>query len=325
MSINKIHSLVVSVAALTLTACGGGGGGGGGDGSNNGGNPQLPASQVQSQVFDVSSAENQTETRQVPGEVTKVEQLRGSNAVTLTSQAGTDGTTSTVTLSVAELENDEDARFKVTSTDGEQVTETIINLSATNTSAAPLLAEAQSLQSLPDAEAVLADDLRLANIVLELEYLANLISASEQAQMRSDIDNTLADLTLDLQNQIATVTSLLNDYNAGDATETALRDRLTLVNQEIDALGEAGETILDAFSDTLARLNITFPENLNGTHPIVFNDDLNRYTRFGADAFGEVLSEDTFTFNEDFDFLNAAFPFAVDGAIGVPVLPQTAQ
>lgn len=315
----NIYPLIIVTATFTLAACGGGGGGGGGQ------PPTPPGPETANQVLTVTSAENQTETRQVPGEVSQVEQLRGSDAVTLTSQANTEDDRSTVTLTIAELENDEDARFKVTSEQDGLITETIINLSATNTSAAPLLAQAQSLQSLPDAEAVLADDLRLANIVLELEYLANLISAGEQAQMRSDIDDTLASLTVNLQNQIATVTNLLNAYNAGDATETALRDRLTLVNQEVAALGEAGETILDALSDTLARLNIVLPENLNGTHPIVFNDALNRYTRFGDEAFGEVVADDEFTFNEDFDFLNAAFTFAVRSDTATPDLPQTAQ
>ena len=80
-----------------------------------------------------------------------------------------------MTFSIGQLENDEASRFEITTVSNGQTIRNIINLNATNTSATPTLAEIRGLQALSGPEAVLADDLRPANVALELEYLANFV------------------------------------------------------------------------------------------------------------------------------------------------------
>ncbi|MGP9834058.1 hypothetical protein [Marinobacter sp. NSM] len=297
----KANTILAAIATLSLTACGGGGGGDGG----------TPEPDMRNNVVTLSSAEGMTVNQSLEGSVTDVKQVRGSNQVTVTfdDTANTSGN-SDVTFSIGQLENDENSRFEITTVSNGQTIRNIITLNATNTSAAPTLAEIRGLQALSGPEAVLADDLRLANVVLELEYLANLIDANEQQAMRDTINTTLAELTTDLAGDIAQITEALRGYERGEVTETSLRNLLNTINGRVLGLGSAGEAILDSFSSILNRLDVVFPENLNETYPLVFDNNLNRYTRFGANAFGQANEDGTFTFDGNLDFLNAVFTFA---------------
>ncbi|OJT00006.1 hypothetical protein [Marinobacter nauticus] len=304
----KTRTLLAAIACLSLTACGGGGGGGGG----------TPEPETRNNVVTLTSAEGMTVNQSLEGSVTEVKQVRGSNQVTVTfDDTPNDSGNSDVTFSIGQLENDEASRFEITTVSNGQTIRNIINLNATNTSATPTLAEIRGLQALSGPEAVLADDLRLANVALELEYLANLIDADQQQAMRDTINNTLSELTTDLTGDIAQITDALRGYERGEVTETSLRNLLNDTNTRVLGLGHAGEAILDSFSSTLSRLDVDFPDNLNDTFPLIFDDNLNRYTRFGNDAFGQTNEDGTFTFDGNLDFLNAVFTFARPATVAV--------
>lgn len=290
--VTAIKSSAILATAMTIAACGGGGGN----------------DADRSQVYSLTGAENQTVEQTVKGTVSSVKQVRGSGQVTVKTQ-GANGN-SRVTLTIGELENEEQARFQIITESGSERIKNIINLAATNTSAAPVLAQARELASLTGPETILADDLTLANVALEVEYLAGLITASEQDQTRQAINEGLADLTSDLESQISTVTALIQAYGEGTTTETDLRTNVAQVTDSIASIGPAGETILDQFSTTLEQLTVVLPEQLNDTYPLVFNDSLDRFTRFGAEGLGEMNDDGTFTFRSDLDYLNSVFAFA---------------
>lgn len=302
----KFRTAIAVITVLALAACGGGGGGGGGSDSGGGNSPEQG---VPGNVVNLSSAEGMTVNQTLSGQVTDVRQVQGSDQVTVTFNEASGNTTATFTI--GQLENEENSRFEIFTDNNGTRTRNIINLSATNTSAVPLLAEARGLEALSAPQALLADDLRLANVALELEYLANLINATEQQAMRDTIDSSLANLNNQLAADLTAIANQLRGYESGDVTETALRNQLDQASARILSLsGDTGESILDTFTAILTRLDVVLPDDLNATHPLVFDDNLNRFTRFGAAAFGQPNGDGTFTFDGNLDFLNAVFTFA---------------
>lgn len=288
---NIRKAALATAISLTLTACGGGGGGGG-------------SSKPQPRTFTINTAEGETVTKAVSGTVSDLKQIKGSSSITAS------GSGSTLTFTVAQLENNAEARFSVTTKQGDNKTESIYSVIAENTSARDVLAEIESLQKMTHPRDVLADDFQIANIALEVEYLSNQIDSAAQDSLRNLIDAETKERAKELSRVVQATINLSDRYYKNEVTETDLRNNRPTLARVIADYGAAGEAVLDDQAVTLRQLNINLPDDLNANHPIVFDETFNRFTRYVAPEFGEMNSNGTFTFREEYSFLNAAFEFA---------------
>lgn len=291
-------TLVAVIAAATLTACGGGG--------DKGPSPTF-------KTLSVETAEGQQKVVTLSGLPQSVERIRGTQAITLDTKAD-DGGKTLMTVTTGELENEGEARFKVITKNGEKQIITTVSVDAENTSAKKPLSRVQTIQGLSSAHSVLADDITLANVILELEYLAGKLDSNEVDDLRDTIDQGLNQVSAELSKEISRLPTLATKYKSGEITESEVSATIQNIEAHIADIGPAGEIILSTFTGTLGRLGINLPTNLNDAYPLTYNETLKRYTRFASDDLGTLNPDGTFTFHPDNDFLNSVFAFATTNA-----------
>jgi len=202
-STNTAATLTVSIAAAILTACGGGGG------SESG----SPAPTINRSTVNITTAENSVEVRQLDGTIDAdtLAPVEGYDSPAVTTVINDD----TITVTVADLSNDAEERFTVTTSANTRYT---VVISAANTSAQASVQQAATLTEISSAQALVSDDLRLMNAVLEIEYLAKGISDSEKITTKTAAANNIALSSSELDNQIALLDQALTDYQNGDIT-----------------------------------------------------------------------------------------------------------
>ncbi|OLF81884.1 hypothetical protein AWH63_10090 [Marinobacter sp. C18] len=290
-------TVAVSIlASIVLTACGGGGGGGG---------SSSPEPSVNRQTVSVDTAENSIEVRQLDGEI---------NPDSLTLVEGFDNPSITTSISgdeltivVGDLSNPGTERFTVTT---DKDTRYTINISAANTSAQSTVQQAETLTEIPSPQTLAGDDLRLLSAVLEIEYLAGDIGESEKTSISTTASNNIESSSTALGNEITLLEQALADYQNSDITETDLAQRLSAATSTLSDLGAAGEAALDNVTNTLTAMGITLPSDLQGTTPLQYIEQADRYSRFMVSDYGSFDGNGNFSFDPSYDFFNAVFTYA---------------
>jgi len=289
-------TLTVSIlASATLTACGGGGG------SDSGGG----APGVNRDTVTINTSENSVEVRQLDGAIDpeSLTLVEGYDSPDITTVITDD----TITVTVGDLPNSAHERFTVkTATD----THYTISISAENSSAQQTIQQADALTEIASPQALVGDDLRLLNTVLEIEYLAGDISESEKTSIKTTTNSAIASSSTALDGEITLLDQALTDYRNSDITETDLAQRLAASNAVVGELGTAGETALDIVTDTLTAMGIALPANLEATTPLRYIEEADRYSRFMVSDYGSFDGNGNFSFDPSFDFFNAVFSYA---------------
>lgn len=297
---NRNPAVTLSVSALlalSLTACGGGGGS-----SSGGEQPSGPTAKP----LSLSGPESSTITETLDGTINESSlKFVIENPAINVSASG-----STLSINIDELENDGTARFTIDTNANSRYT---INVQAQNTSAATLIRQAELLTAGNAGNTLLADDVRLQNILLELEYLGNDITETEKSNIQNATTTTLNTGTPAMNQEAATLANVLTNYKSSDVTESDLEVALQTANSVItQGWGEIGEQLLTDRQATLSAMGINLPANVEGSYPLTFNAGINRYTRWIDPEFG-TDNGDTFTYvsnANDYDFFNTVFTFA---------------
>lgn len=298
LSTTKPVRLAALICAVALTsACGGSGGGsGGGDDS--------PAS-VNQRTLTISATENSVETRQLDAgiDADSITPVSGFDVPAITTDTDQD----TLIITIGDLANEESERLTLKTDAGTQYT---IVVDAENLSAATVVSEAKTLTEISSAEALADEDLRLLNTVLEIEYLAGRISESEKASTSQTAATALNSYSSALSNELTLLSQALTDYKAGDVTETDLRQQLGATSGVLTDVGNAGETALENITDTLYAMGITLPSDLQGTSPLEYVAEADRFSRFMDSDYGSFDGSGNFSFNNSYDFFNVVFHYA---------------
>ena len=285
---------VGAFTAILLTGCGGGGGGG-----------STPSTASKQQTVKVSTSENTIETRQLNGEI---------DSASITAVSGFDSPNISVsakenilTITIDDLANSDTERLTLETSAG--LTYTIV-VDAENTSARAIVDQAETLNEITSPGTLAADDLRLMNTVLELEYLAGRISESEKVTISQGAATEINSFANSLENEIILLNQALADYMAGDIPETDLKQRLSAASGALSDIGNAGESAIDNVTDTLAAMGIALPADLETNNPLAYVEQADRFSRFMNANYGTFDSNGNFTFSNSYDFLNAVFHYA---------------
>ncbi|WP_449285784.1 hypothetical protein [Marinobacter sp. PE14] len=283
---------VCAFTGVLLTGCGGGGG-------------STSSTAAKQQTVKVSISENTIETRQLNGEI---------DEASITAISGFDSPNISVstkenilTITVGDLANSDTERFTLKTS--ASLTYTIV-VDAENTSAREIVDQAETLTEITSPGTLAADDLRLMNIVLELEYLSGSISESEKVTTSQAAESDINDFATSLENEIALLNQALTNYESGDIPETDLKQRLSAASGALSDIGNAGESAIDNVTDTLTAMGIALPEDLEATNPLAYVEQADRFSRFMNANFGTFDSNGNFTFSNSYDFLNAVFHYA---------------
>lgn len=283
------------LAIGTLAACGGGGSG------NE--SKATPAQNQQSVIIETQ--ENTVETRQLNGAVDleSVNPVPGFDSPQITTDISDD----TISITVGDLSNNTSERFTLATDSG---TEYTIVINALNASADALVQQAETLTEITSPQTLASDDLRLLNIVLEIEYLAGSISESEKTSTSNAAIAALNNFANTLENEISLLTLALSDYKAGDIPESDLDQRLSAAVAALSDVGSAGEAALDNVSNTLSEMGVPLPANLEATYPLAYVEQADRYSRFMNSDYGSFDANGSFSFSSSYDFFNAVFHYA---------------
>lgn len=298
--------IAIGTLSATIAACGGGGGD---DGNPNGSNGQQPADPTRrTETVNVVVPEGTSLSQPVEGTIETSRRILGDETVSfVVGQAA-------VTFAAGELQNEALARFEVvTKTDNQTITY-YFSVTGENTSAKPVITAAQSLTALPIAN-VLQDDQRLTEIALEVQYLANEISSAEKARALAEMVTAFDDVSALTADDLGALNTALSDYQQGSIDETELANVLAVAEAAVADIGAAGEGALDTYQMTLEGLGVSLPENLAADLPLIFDDRLNRYTRFTNANLGSYNANGQWQFNASYEFLNSALTFAQAGAL----------
>lgn len=293
--------VVTALIAVTLTACGGGGGGGGGSSSSGGNTGGLTA-----KPLSLSGTESSTITETLDGTIdTSSLSFVIDNPAINVSASG-----NTLTIDIDELQNEGIARFTVETSANSRYT---VNVQAENTSAVALVRQAELLTAENAGITLLADDVRLQNVLLELEYLGNEITETQKSSIQSSTTSTLNAGTPAIDQETDTLASVLANYESGDVAESDLENALQAASNVITTgWGDIGEQLLADRLATLSAMGINLPGTLEDSYPLTFEAGFDRYTRWIDPEFG-TDNGDTFTYisnANDYDFFNTVFTFA---------------
>lgn len=286
-------STVVFTASI-LSGCGGGGGS-----DNSTTPPKTEAPKPISETLSITTSENQQVTQALRGTPVSTTRIRGTEAIT--ADTTEDGT---LNISVAELQNEGDARFKVTTKDGNTTIEYIVSVSAENTSARASLEQAEQITQVSAESLALTDEQRLAQIALEIEYLTGAVDATLKDMANTEIEQTITEAGASLTESQSQLAQAIKDYQNGTATEAELAEHLVQMDTDIQAINETGTTVLAAVETTLVALGVDLPETLTFT----YDEALGRYTRFTSPDLGAYNDNGEWVFNAEYDWLNAALP-----------------
>ncbi|ARM86347.1 hypothetical protein [Marinobacter salarius] len=297
-----VTTAVLAASTLLLAACGGGGGSSS-DSGNNG-----PT--IQNEVVNINAAENTTRTVAITGDIKgDISIVRDSSAITLT----VDPETNEATVTISEVERaGVDARYEFTTSSDLRY---IITVSAENTSAATTVAQTATLTEATGGGDLVRDDLRLAEVALELEYLASQTTYGDKVAAISNNAGTVNIAASDLSTSITTLAQALADYNAGDITDTQLSQTLNATQANFDTLDAAAGDVIDDVLNTINQLvDINLPANIDQTYALEYVPEADRFSRYMNADFGTLESDGNFSFNGPYDFLNSVFTFANSSA-----------
>ncbi|KXS55337.1 MAG: hypothetical protein AWU57_323 [Marinobacter sp. T13-3] len=303
----KKTALTVMITAA-LTACGGGGGGGGSSESGTTSNDPSATTQTAS----INTGENSQETATVAGTITDIETVRSNPAISVsTTQPATSalaksqqapGSTSTIYITISDLNNDGDARYRILHDVNGKPYATTLTIDATNTSATKDVAKAENIASLATDTLLMADEQRLSNILLQLEYLAGITNPAGMDQTQASIQTTVQQAAADTQTLKDAVTKALNDYKAGTIGEGELAQKIAEMDAGLGSVETLGDSMLSNFNTTLSSLVATLPAN----RPLTYDAAQGRYTRFTDGAMGQYTQAGEWQFDAGYDWLNAA-------------------
>lgn len=294
---------VMSLFSLILSGCGGGGdsasAGGGSDGSGN--QTMTPAEPVEiTRSSDLTIQEESSAVSPVEGQIQSIRKIRGDDTIDATPGE------SAVSFSVDELLNEAEARFEVITENGNEIITYFFSVVGQNTSAVPLVQQGVNLSGLPVTTTALQDDQRLTEIVLEVQYLANELSSTDRDRIIEEIDTAFQEIGAIAQEDIDALNRTLRNYETGSADENELNQAILSINATIRALGAVGESTLESYAEVLNDLGARLPENLSSELPLVFDERINRYSRFTNSRLGSYSEDGRWQFGADFDFLNSA-------------------
>lgn len=297
--LHKQKTALALATTFALTACGGGGGGSGDDTPTK---PTPPASEQ----LSIESAENKVVSRTLQGEPVSTERIRGTEAIT--AEASRSNGKTTLKVAVSELQNDGNARFKVTTKDGGTTIEYIVSVTAENTSAKGVVEQAERLTSVSPENLTLQDEKRLAQIALEIDYLTGVLDAGLKNEVNADIQKTIANTGATLGGSQSLLSEALTGYQNGSVTESVLTNSLENMNSKIQATATVGTTLLETVRPTLLGLGVDLPESLKFT----YDENLGRYSRFTTPDLGAYDDNKEWEFHSEYDWLNAALPLTTE-------------
>jgi len=299
----KTFRLAKSFAALPLilsiTACDGGGGD-----VSSGENSIINRNTV------IQTTESSHETTTVAGTITQIDTVRKDSGIELSqtpqtstsTQNNAEAASSIVYVRVQELQNDTDARYRVHHSTDDAKYITTLTINAENTSALDDIAKAEQITGLSTDNLVLADEHRLSNILLQLEYLAGLTTPATMDSTKATITQSIAEETADIRNLKDTVTTVLADYKAGEAPEQTLIATLAEMEAGLAQAATIGDILLQEFDTTLDALIDELPEDLS----LTYDSAQGRYTRFTHESLGQYTETGQWQFDPAYDWLNAA-------------------
>jgi len=276
--------------------------------------------------------ESTTTNIDVGGEVSDVTEILGLDAVTINSS----GTAIEVRISDLQVA-DATARYELTietaaednqSEGGEEDQETsqrsvILDLEVINTSAEPIVAEAQALLRAEDGVSPTVDDVRLIEIFIDLNYFTGTINFGERTNQIEEMQTSLQELETALSEEFPTLRTEFDSFQSGETTELDLSSAIDRVDTAVNNLNNAATAELASRSFVARGLGLDFPININGDLPLVYVDELERYTRYADADLGDFNQENDFIFNAENDFLNAVFTFEAPDAPDEPEAPVT--
>jgi len=285
--------MALAIASTFIAGCGGGGGGSS--------TPSVP-----SEALTVNAAENSTSTVNFRGDLSgSVNAFMDPPEVSLS----LDEDAGEATITVADVERaDVAARYEFTTSANIRY---IVAVTVTNTSAEAVVAQATSLTEITSASDLVRDDLRLAEIALELEYLAAQTTYGDKEAAKAANVSSVNAASTNLTTSISTLRQALTNYNAGDITETQLEQTLSAANTNFAALDAAAGDVIDDVLPTINALLVAdLPGDINQTYPLEYVPEADRFSRYMRDNFGTLEENGDFSFSADYDFLNSAFTFA---------------
>lgn len=291
-------SVIALSLLLSITACGGG---------SSGGSSSEPTT---NKTITIEISESSQETATVAGTITRIDSIREHAGIALSqtpkSSVSADNDTemfsSTIYVSVQELQNNADARYQIHHNTDDERYITTLTINAENTSALDNVAKAEQVTGLSTNTLVLADEQRLSNILLQLEYLAGLIKPSTMDSTKATITQYIDEEAADIRKLQDSVTAVLADYKAGEVPERRLADSLTEMDSGLAQAATIGDIVLDEFDTTLGALIAELPGNL----PLTYDSNQGRYTRFTHDSLGQYTETGQWQFDPAYDWLNAA-------------------
>lgn len=305
MNFPRNRMIATLSATLLLTACGGGGGGGDSKApeAEKPSIPETPAApSVITKADSIQLSELSEDTYTVAGEITEIEALISGAGLSVTTSGNT------LAVSAAELNNDSLSRVKISHQSGEQPYETILSITGINTSALPLITQGERIVQRATDNMILADERRLGEILLELQYLAGITTPAEKDLTLDTIKEAIDQAVADTETLKSNLASAIQAYKAGESGEDSLIEELTRMETGLQGAGEIGQLVLDGMSTTLQALGVTLPETLE----MAYDPNLGRYTRFTHESLGGYDENGAWAFDEAYDWLNAALPLTTN-------------
>jgi|GEM_PF-1685413 len=287
---------------LSITACGGGGDGGSGDNS-------AEASTI-NETTTIETAEFNQETTTVAGTITQIDAVREHSGIELSqtrqtsigTQDDAKSTSSSIYVSVQELQNDADARYQIHHSTATDKYITTLTINAKNTSALDDIAKAEQITTLSTNTLVLADEQRLCNILLQLEYLAGMTNPATMDDTKAVIAELIDRTTAASQSAKDQLAKALTDYREGKVSEQALKQSIAEMEASLEDAASVGDDVLQEFDKTLTALIKELPDQLQLTYDPIQG----RYTRFTNESLGQYTETGEWQFDTGYDWLNAA-------------------
>lgn len=278
--------------------------------------------------------ESTTTNIDVGGEIISVTEIRALDAITI----NTSGATAEVRVADLQIA-DSTARYELSvdpssaddeTQEGAEEEESaprsvILDLEVINTSAGPIVAEAEALLRVEDGVNVTLDDERLIEVLIELDYFTGSITYGERTSQIQEMRTSLQDLETALADQLPTLRTELESFQEGSTTELDLNSAIGRVTTALNDLNNEAASELTVRSFEINGLGLDFPSNIGGDLPLQYVDELGRYTRYAVAEFGEFDSNNDFIFNADNDVLNSVFSLEAPEPPETPETPETPE
>lgn len=187
-------------------------------------------------------------------------------------------------------------------------------ISISNSDAAPVIAQAQSLVDSKDAILEQKEAFKVFAHFADVAYLSERISNSEKEQLLANYKPTNSGYYSDVAQAINAVAAALAGYKAGGMSDSELSEAIENTDQPISKHAEQGSMHLQTLHEIAGGAMPDFPPA-----SITYRAELGEYSRFEGNAsYGSFDDSGAFVYLDQFQILSE-FNFENDTSIFCPL------